>query len=77
MGLQLACTQHMFLFADNLAVGAEEGGPLGFPSFSARAEVKNCATKSESKHMDSDLLNLLQVLKYFSSSSLVGFCNTA
>ena len=69
MDLQLACTQHMFLFAD------KQAGKLGrgFPSFSARAEVKNCATKSESKHRDSNLLNLLQVLKYIASSSLVTF----
>ena len=52
--------------------GAEEGVPsLGFPSFGA--EVNNCATKSESKYMGSNILNLLQVLKYIARSSLVPF----
>ena len=74
MDLQLACTQQMFLFADKQAGGL---GVLWDFHLLARAEVKNCVTKSESKHMDSDLLNLLQVLKYIASSSLVDFCSTA
>ena len=69
-----ACNLHIrnicFCLQTN-RLGAAEGGPLGFPSFGA--EVNNCATKSESKYMGSNILNLLQVLKYIARSSLVPF----